>query len=190
MFLKSFLFSTFCVVGLAQATSQPESALEDPASKPSYFSALATRAYFYVSANTPDEQSKFPTMNISDLLHLIDPHKDKTVEGVLGANFEYETGSREGSRDSYKGIAYLESLDYGDAIHQFLGPDKGFSPTVDHRTLKNNPYPHPFLKDLDNFPLHKGTPYKGDDALTRVEYTGYNGDSTKYVKIILRRERL
>ncbi len=157
-----------------------------------YFSSLFTRGYYYLTTTTETEQNKFPNIKIETLLSLIDV-SDEPAENIIGRFFPYETGSVEGGIDFYRGDAYIESFDYGAVYHQYLGPKKGFSSTVDHRTLKNERTPYAFLntwiKNRENIELMKGTPYKGTDTKTRLEYTGYNSSATEYVRVLIRREK-
>lgn len=157
-----------------------------------YFSSLLTRGYYYLMTTTETEQNKFPNIKIETLLSLIEV-SDEPAENIIGRFFPYETGSVEGGIDFYRGEAYIESFDYGDVSHQYLGPRKGFSSTVDHRTLKNKRTPYAFLnawiKNRENIELMKGTPYKGTDTKTRLEYTGYNSSATEYIRVLVRREK-
>lgn len=154
--------------------------------------SFATRGIYNLTSNADVERRKFPNLYISDLLKFCSNIEDPWG-ALVGKSFSYETSSVEYGADYYAGLAIIESIDYGAVTHTFLGAEKGFSPTVDHKSLRDEIKPQVFLKKLidknQDLEFHKGTPYKQEDTKTRMEYIGYNSKSTRYVKVKMRREK-
>ncbi len=168
---------------------------ETPENQSSIFISLYNRGanlYYNVTASSDVEQSKFPTLNVSKLGALLKGCEEDLVK-LMATPFPYETGSREGSSDYYKGSAWIEALDYGEAFHRYLGPTLGFSPTVDHTTSVESVKFADFLKkwlgNHEDKDFYKATPYKGIDSKTRLDYILYNARATQYIKFTLKREK-
>lgn len=188
----SIVFVGTFLSGLPLVASQIPSEEKDPP-KSGGFLAYLTVEYFRLRNDPNIEKSKFPTLTIQKLSDLLGETEGISEETLAGKSFLFETGSKEGAPDFYKGTATIESFDFGESRLLYQGPEKGFSQTVDHTTQVGKISPVEFLKkwlEKDGNPmLFKGNPDKESDVLTRLEYTIYNKKSTKYVKLKLRRER-
>lgn len=177
-------------------TSEDQEKKENtPENQSSVLSSLYNKGanlYYNVTASSDVEQSKFPTLNISKLYELL-KECEEDPNTLMETPFPYETGSREGSSDYYKGFAWVEDLDYGEAFHRYLGPTQGFSPTVDHTTsiksVKFSEFLKAWLENHEDKDFYKATPYKGWDSKTRLEYILYNARATQYIKFTLKREK-
>lgn len=158
--------------------------LEDSA--PPSWGHTMTNLYFNATFKPDIEMAKFPAFSVAILLEQLQEEDDHTK--IIGKRYRYRTGSNEKSPDYYSGWLHFTHLDYGEAEHTYLGPQKGFdsSPTLISRSSEIKP--HAFIKELAELGViptvfFKGTPYKNPHSKTCIEYTLFSRSGNRYITV-------
>lgn len=144
------------------------------------------KANLYDSSET--EKNKFPNFKLSKFLNCCNS-PDISHSDMIGKHIAFSTGSSENSADYYKGQIVICSIDYGDEVHNYQGPQEGYkTPTLSSKKeeVKPNIFITNWIKANCDLTPFKGTPvikYAGNETKYHIEYHARRQNPNEYIII-------
>ncbi|MGI4851717.1 MAG: hypothetical protein ACRYGR_07225 [Janthinobacterium lividum] len=151
--------------------------------------------------NPAIEAKKFPHLKVSDIQELIKKHctdNNSSWNSLIGKSYTYKTGSIENPTEYYDGLIFILSIDYGDEIFNYRGPQDGYDkPSLISKKNEITPayFIDRWIKAKEDIFFFKGTPVhlivtKNKISKWTIEYHVRRQNPNEYFIIKVYRTRI